>query len=238
MEKILVIDDDAEVRENLKEVLTLADFEVFCATDGDAGIRLAREVEPDLILCDITMPQMDGYEVLDCLQSIPEISTIPLIFLTGNSEPEQQRQGMELGADDYIIKPFDISTLLASIQIRLVKQNRVKQQLQKERDITKQFQKLVQESRRTTLDKENMLNVKDKLLDKVVENLGDSVNKINLACKMLGQSSSLNSQEQQYLAILQEETQRQIKLIDEVVELQSLLKPENVEILQRYNLLS
>jgi DNA-binding response OmpR family regulator len=238
MEKILVIDDDAEVRENLKEILTLADFEVFCSVDGDSGIRLAREVEPDLILCDITMPHMDGYEVLDCLQSIPEISTIPLIFLTGNSEPQQQRQGMELGADDYITKPFDISTLLASIQIRLLKQKRVKQQLQKERDITKQFQKLVQESRRTTLDKENMLKVKDRLLDKIVESLGDSVNNINLAGKMLGQGSGLNTQEKKYLAILKEETQRQIKLIDEVVELQSLLKPENVEILQRYNLLS
>ena len=238
MEKILVIDDDAEVRENLKEILTLADFKVFCSVDGDSGIRLAREVEPDLILCDITMPHMDGYEVLDCLQSIPEISTIPLIFLTGNSEPQQQRQGMELGADDYITKPFDISTLLASIQVRLLKQKRVKQQLQKERDITKQFQKLVQESRRTTLDKENMLKVKDRLLDKIVESLGDSVNNINLAGKMLGQGSGLNTQEKKYLAILKEETQRQIKLIDEVVELQSLLKPENVEILQRYNLLS
>ncbi|MEB3175518.1 MAG: response regulator [Cyanobacteriota bacterium] len=238
MEKILVIDDDAEVRENLGEILSMADYEVATAVDGEEGIALAKDIRPDLILCDVSMPILDGYDVLECIQSIPEIALTPLIFLTGNSEPCQMRQGMELGADDYIIKPFDVADLLASIQTRLVKQAKIKHKLKEEKNITRQFQKLVQESQKNVLDRDNMILVKDRLLNKIVENLGDTVNKINLVASLLQTSADSPEQRAKYMGILKEETAYQARLLDEVIELQNLLKPENLEILQRYNLLS
>ncbi|MBJ7899896.1 MAG: response regulator [Cyanobacteria bacterium RI_101] len=238
MEKILVIDDDAEVRENLGEILSMADYEVATAADGEEGIALAKDIRPDLILCDVSMPRLDGYDVLECIQEIPEIALTPLIFLTGNSEPRQLRQGMELGADDYIIKPFDIADLLASIQTRLVKQAKVKHKLEEEKAITRQFQKLAQEGKQSALDRDNMILIKDRLLNKIVENLGDTVNKINLVASLLQTSANSPEQRSKYMGILKEETARQSRLLDEVIELQNLLKPENLEILQRYNLLS
>lgn len=238
MEKILVIDDDADVRENLSEILSMADYEVATAANGEEGIALAKDLRPDLILCDVFMPILDGYDVLECIQSIPDIALTPLIFLTGNSEPRQLRQGMELGADDYIIKPFEVANLLASIQARLVKQAKIKHKLEEEKNITRQFQKLVQESQKNVLDRDNMILVKDRLLNKIVEKLGDTINKINLVASLLETSADSPTQQTKYMTILKEETTHQTRLLDEVMELQSLLKPENLEILQRYNLLS
>lgn len=238
MEKILVIDDDADVRGNLGEILSMADYEVATAANGEGGIALAKDIRPDLILCDVSMPILDGYDVLECIRSIPEIALTPLIFLTGNSELQQMRLGMELGADDYIIKPFDVADLLASIQTRLVKQAKIRHKLKEEKNITRQFQKLVQESQKTVLDRDNMILVKDRLLNKIVENLGDTINKINLAASLLETSAGSPEQRSKYMGIIKEETAYQARLLDEVIDLQNLLKPENLEILQRYNLLS
>ena len=131
MEKILVIEDEPGVRENLAEILQLAQYEVVVAVDGMEGIELARQHRPDLIICDVMMPRMDGFEVLKTLQANPELATIPLIFLTAMADLENLREGMDLGADDYLTKPFELDELLISINSRLRKRNYINQQIEK-----------------------------------------------------------------------------------------------------------
>lgn len=127
--KILLIEDNTEIRENMSEILSLADYEVFAAGDGKEGVTIALKELPDLILCDIMMPVLDGYGVLHLVQKHDELQGIPFIFLTAKSERSEIRRGMELGADDYITKPFDGTELLNAIEVRLKKADRIKQLL-------------------------------------------------------------------------------------------------------------
>lgn len=121
MTKILVIEDEALVRETLLDLLELESFEVIVAENGQTGVQLAQEHIPDLILCDISMPELDGYGVLQCLRQHHQTAGIPLIFLTARATPTDFRQGMRLGADDYITKPFSQADLLDAIATRLAK---------------------------------------------------------------------------------------------------------------------
>jgi EAL domain-containing protein (putative c-di-GMP-specific phosphodiesterase class I)/CheY-like chemotaxis protein len=117
--KILVIEDDEDIRAVLSEVIANWGFDVVCAENGAMGVKLALRIKPDLILCDAKMPQMDGYEVLTTLRKNPIMAGVPFIFLTGNSEREEIRHGMKLGADDYLTKPFTFGEVLSAIQTRL-----------------------------------------------------------------------------------------------------------------------
>jgi CheY-like chemotaxis protein len=119
--KILVVEDENEVRKIVCEMLELNGYECLLAPDGEAGCRLAQEHLPDLIVCDIAMPKMDGYQVLAALRSNSATETIPLVFLTAKVERQNVREGMELGADDYITKPFSEKELIRSISSRLKK---------------------------------------------------------------------------------------------------------------------
>ncbi len=121
MKKILLIEDNVEVRENAAEILTLANYEVTTAKNGKAGAELAKTLLPDLIICDIMMPELDGYGVLHILNKKPETARIPFIFLTAKAEKADIRKGMNLGADDYLTKPFDDTDLLNAIEVRLRK---------------------------------------------------------------------------------------------------------------------
>jgi len=126
MKKILIIEDNDEVRENTAEILELSDYEVVTASNGKEGVSIALKEKPDLIVCDIMMPQLDGYGVLHLLSKHKETSTIPFIFLTAKSEKHDFRKGMELGADDYITKPFEGTELLNAIETRLKKTEQFK----------------------------------------------------------------------------------------------------------------
>ena len=121
MKKILIIEDNIEVRENTGEILTLADYEVISAENGKVGVELAQRELPDLIICDIMMPELDGYGVLHILSKKPETARIPFIFLTAKAEKADLRKGMLLGADDYLTKPFEDTDLLNAIEMRLKK---------------------------------------------------------------------------------------------------------------------
>lgn len=121
MKKILVIEDNEQVRENIAEILELANYQVFKAENGKEGIIVAIKETPDLILCDIMMPVLDGYGVLHLLKKNPTICNTPFIFLTANTDHLEVRKGMDLGADDYLIKPFEETELLNSIDTRLKK---------------------------------------------------------------------------------------------------------------------
>jgi CRP/FNR family cyclic AMP-dependent transcriptional regulator len=119
--KILVIEDNREVLENISEILELSDYEVDMANNGKAGIEKALKIPFDLIICDIMMPQLDGYGVLHLLSKHKETRNIPFIFLTAKSDKADLRKGMGLGADDYITKPFDATDLLNAVEVRLKK---------------------------------------------------------------------------------------------------------------------
>ncbi|HFB99216.1 MAG TPA: response regulator [Phaeodactylibacter sp.] len=126
MKKILIIEDNSDVRENLAEILELSNYETMTAENGKIGVQKALTSAPDLILCDVMMPELDGYGVLNILGKKPKTAEIPFIFLTAKTERRDFRKGMNLGADDYITKPFDQSELLDIIEIRLKKSERIK----------------------------------------------------------------------------------------------------------------
>jgi len=123
MKKILIIEDEPEMRRNLQTILRLEQFEVFCAEHGRAGLALAQSELPDLILCDVMMPVMDGHQVLQALRDDPTTMNIPFVFLTAKGERADQRSGMNLGADDYLTKPVAREDLLAAVDARLRRQN-------------------------------------------------------------------------------------------------------------------
>jgi CRP-like cAMP-binding protein/CheY-like chemotaxis protein len=127
MKKIAVIEDNAEMRENIQEILELANYEVVSAEDGRKGLDLIKHEKPNLILCDIMMPELDGYGVLYYLSKDPEAASIPFVFLSAKAEMADLRKGMTLGADDYIIKPFDEVELLDAIDVRLKRSQSIKQ---------------------------------------------------------------------------------------------------------------
>ncbi len=128
MKKILVIEDNAEVRENLEEILELYGYEVSLAEDGKVGVEKAMNEMPDLILCDVMMPRLDGFGVLNILSKRTDTAGIPFIFLTAKAEKGDFRRGMNLGADDYITKPFYKDELLSVIETRLNKSERLREQ--------------------------------------------------------------------------------------------------------------
>lgn len=119
MKTILLIEDDKDMRENTAEILELANYKVYKAENGKKGVEIARKHMPDLVLCDIMMPELDGYGVLHMLGKDPATAELPFIFLSAKAERSDVRKGMELGADDYLTKPFEESELLNAIEGRL-----------------------------------------------------------------------------------------------------------------------
>lgn len=126
MTKILVVEDEATIREKLITVLGFEGFETLGAADGRAGVELARAEHPDLIVCDIMMPDLNGYGALRELRADPSTAAIPIIFLTAAASRADMRKGMELGADDYITKPYTVEELLAAVRTRLSRQRTIR----------------------------------------------------------------------------------------------------------------
>lgn len=228
MTKILVIEDEAPIRYNLLELLTAENFECLEASCGHAGILLAKQELPDLIVCDIMMPDLDGYSVLTELRSQPATAMIPFIFLTAKTERNDFRLGMELGADDYLTKPCTPAELLAAISARLKKHAAYTQQSRAERERAKGLQKRVREL-------QQLSDTKEDLLQRLSRDLRDPLSNIRMAIQLLKMATSEPAR-QRYLEILQEECAREIALLNQLSNLQELLSPENAKILQRFNL--
>lgn len=121
MRKALVIEDNVEIRENIVEVLELAGFRVFVANDGNEGLQVAADMGPDVILCDIMMPGLNGYEVIRELRANSATSKIPFIYVTASTEKSEVIRAMRLGADGYVRKPFEVSELMDTIESLLKK---------------------------------------------------------------------------------------------------------------------
>ncbi|KKD37156.1 MAG: response regulator [Limnoraphis robusta] len=134
MKRILVIEDESDVREIILDILEAEEFEVRGAENGRDGVELAKEYLPDLVICDVMMPEMDGYDVLKTLRQNKNTSTIPFIFLTAKATRENLRYGMNLGADDYLTKPFSRKDLLNAISSRIQKKDAIDQKTQEHLD--------------------------------------------------------------------------------------------------------
>lgn len=119
MKKILVIEDESEMRRNVAVILSLEGYQPVTADSGSVGLRLLQSERPDLVICDVMMPGMDGYAVLQALRDDPATAAVPFIFLTAKGEKPDQRCGMNLGADDYLTKPVARADLLSAVSARL-----------------------------------------------------------------------------------------------------------------------
>ncbi len=167
MKSILIIEDNEDIRENVAEILTLSDYKVMTAANGKEGIETAQKHHPDLIICDIMMPGVDGYGVLHVLHKTPETQNIPFIFLTSKSERSDFRAAMELGADDYITKPFAGNELLNAIETRFRKLDILKKnlssdiaglnELRQTLDNKKSIEQLAEESNTSTYRKKQII---------------------------------------------------------------------------------
>ncbi|MDY7015969.1 MAG: response regulator [Cyanobacteriota bacterium] len=223
MTTILVIEDETALRNNVIALLKAEGFESLGAEDGERGIELAREVAPGLIVCDIMMPGVDGYTVLERLQTNPKTALIPFIFLTAKSERSDIRKGILLGADDYLTKPFDAEELFSAIAARLKKQELLYQRFQ---DLSEELDRL-----------SKVTAAKDELLTNFNQEMRRPLMNLKLAIDQL-QSSAEPEQRARYLEILRAEFQREIALLEQVSALQQLLTPENINLLTQFNLLS
>jgi CheY-like chemotaxis protein len=154
MKKILVVDDNTAIRENTAEILSLAGYNTLTAENGKTGVEMALKEQPDLIVCDIMMPELDGYGVLHLLKKNTATENIPFIFLTAKTERTDFRKGMELGADDYITKPFDDLELLKAIEIRLKKMEIIQNQYSPGEQGANELMKELKSSGLVTLDPE------------------------------------------------------------------------------------
>lgn len=139
MKKVLVIEDNRDVREDIADILELSNYKVVTAENGKTGIINAEKFVPDVIICDIMMPEMDGYEVLETLSRNEITAKIPFIFLSARAERADVRKGMNLGADDYITKPFEENELIEAIECRIKKKEFLTKQFLKNRESLHEF---------------------------------------------------------------------------------------------------
>ena len=139
MTKILVIEDEAAIRETIVDTLEFDSYDVTSARNGVEGVQLAQSYQPDLILCDVMMPKLDGYGVLLELSQIPNLSKVPFIFLTAKATKEDMRRGMSLGADDYLTKPFTSQELLDAVNTRLERHTQLQKYNTQQMDFVRQY---------------------------------------------------------------------------------------------------
>jgi two-component system, OmpR family, alkaline phosphatase synthesis response regulator PhoP len=229
MPKILVIEDEKPVRTNIVDLLSVEGFDAIGAENGHAGLQVLREQTVDLVICDVLMPKMDGFEVLKALSHNPSTEMIPLIFLTAKTERSDIRQGMNLGAYDYITKPFTRAELLEAVNAQLKKQERLVHQTELASEQVEQVQQKLQ-------DLKTFTEAKDQLLNNLIEELSNPMSNISMAIRLL-KDEVPGPKRDRYLKILQDEFSREIDLINQVAQLQQLLTPANIKLLRQFNLL-
>ncbi|MGG6268969.1 response regulator [Leptolyngbya sp. AN10] len=236
MNTILVIEDEAQIRENIAEILAFTGFEVITAENGATGLELAKSRHPDLIICDIMMPTLDGYQVLDALRQNARTATIPLIFLTAKVDRGDQRHGMNLGADDYLTKPFEPEELLLAIESRLNRRTALNQYIAREQQKVRKLRYSLQHNQQKLQVSQKQEEIKADLLQRLIQDLREPVSNLNLATQMLENATSQEARDR-YLKILKTECDRQTQLLHEFEQLQALLTPETTKLLQHYRII-
>ncbi|HEY9761491.1 MAG TPA: response regulator [Trichocoleus sp.] len=236
MSTVVVVEDEFQILSNLEEILTLSGHTVMAAGDGVQGLKLIQTHCPDVVVCDVMMPGMDGYSILEAMRQNPATAEIPLILLTARAERGDHRRGMELGANDYVTKPFTTEELLKAIDVQLAKRAALAQKIHQIQDRLGESRRQAEDYRQQEQQSRELALLKDELLKKLLEDLSNPVSNINLAIRML-ESASTASQRQQYLQVLRQECNREMQMLNEIAELQTLLTPEKAAILRRFNLL-
>lgn len=217
MQQILLIEDEPLIRDSLEDVLNLEGYGLTTAHNGQAGLQAVQQRLPDLIICDINMPEMDGYRVLESLRADPKTRNVPFVFLTARSSRADQRQGMDLGADDFLTKPFTVDELMRTVKARLVRTEVMQEQYNAEFYRNQTLQQKVR-------DKEDLATLKAKLLDKVIEEFRTPLSNVNMALSMLERAQG-DEERQRYINILRHEYSRQVGLLNEVSNLQEMSSP-------------
>jgi two-component system alkaline phosphatase synthesis response regulator PhoP len=238
--KILVIEDETLVRENIEQILELLGYTAVTANNGSVGLQLTKAQKPDLIICDIMMPELNGYGVLKAIRQNPATESIPVIFLTAKENRTDLRQAMELGADDYIPKPFTPEELQKAIEARLARAKKVayiKQQYEQERQQTVKLKQQIQINQQKLQESQQLVDMWDEVLQKLSQDLRNPLSSMNMAIHMLKQAQS-DTEREKYLNILQKECERETQLLNEIENLKTLLTPENAKLLQKFNLLN
>ena len=229
MKKILVIEDDFSVRSNILDLLEAEDFNAIGAENGFIGALGAQQHLPDLIICDVMMPEVDGYEVLNALRSQPTTATIPFIFLTAMADKTNIRYGMELGADDYVTKPFTTEELLNAIATRFAKQDAVMQQYTAEHQRAEALEQKVKEL-------EQYVDANDGL-QQFQQKLNSTIPKLNIAIHLI-KNLEPGDDRDRGLAILQATCAEEITLLNQIPNLEDLLTSENLALLRQLNIVS
>ncbi len=222
MNKILIIEDELTVRKNIVRILKAEKYNPMSAENGNIGLKMAYDQHPDLIICDIMMPEMDGYEVLSKLQEHHKTKLIPFIFLTALAERTDYRKGVELGADDYLVKPFDTDELLRAVRVKLKKKELLQQ---KANELSEKLENL-----------KSFVETKDGMIENFNQEMRRPLGNIKLALDIL-ENNSEPEQKDRYLSILRQEFEREISLLNQVSDLKQLLTPENINLLSKFNML-
>lgn len=228
MAKILVIEDERTTRANIVNFLESEGFKTLAAENGRLGIQLAQEHLPDLIICDILMPELDGYDVLTTLQQETQTASIPFIFLTVTATEAGFRQSLDLGADDYLSKPITSEQLRTAILAQLRKQESLQASL---------IHSLTHSEAGASLppnpDLHQLIKAKDRLFDQLSSQLKQHLGSLSRTVQTLRQASagSAELETEPHLHDLQDVTMRMLLLINEVTALHHLLTPENSEAL-------
>lgn len=217
--KILVIEDERVTRTNILNFLDAEGFAAIGAENGRQGIKLAQEHLPELIICDILMPDLDGYDVLTQLQQEPKTAAIPFIFLTVSTDKDNVRRGMTMGADDYLSKPVTSAELRAAIASRIRRRENL---LQTNFPQTGQIENLEQK----ILELERSINSKDELLGHLIQEIRQSLTSLSQEAERL-QERSTDLERDHYLQRLQQEFARLLTLVNQVSELQQVLISRN-----------
>ncbi|WP_299491297.1 response regulator [Acaryochloris sp. IP29b_bin.137] len=224
MAKILVVEDEELVRANIAELLDAEEHDVVTAENGFLGALWAQEHLPDLIICDVMMPELNGYEVLATLSENPDTAMIPFIFLTAMADKSEIRQGMTSGADDYLTKPFSRMELLEAVNTRLAKRQAVHRQYEREHQRAEDLQakiSLIQES----------TGGKDHVIEQLQKDLEKSIPKLNLAIQMLSKLEP-GARRDCCLQILKEACNDEISLLNQIPDVQNVLTPESSALFQ------
>lgn len=226
MMKILVIEDEVTVRANIAELLEAEEYDVITAENGFIGILWAQEHLPDLVICDMMMPALDGRDVLKALREDARTESLPFIFLTARADKSDVRTGMNLGADDYLTKPFSRQELLEAVSTRLMKYKRVQEKYDKEHDQVESLRQEIQEMRQERTDEINDLE----------RRLQNAAPKLRKAIKLLVNIPP-GSYRNNCLQLLQDTFSEEIVAIRDLPDFSDLEKDNNLELLQEISLI-
>ncbi len=247
MKTILVIEDEQTVRESILDLLEAEGFHGLGSENGNSGMQLARDHHPDLILCDVQMPDIDGFALLSQLRNSPDTAGIPFIFLTARTTKSDIRQGMALGADDYLTKPCTATELLGAVSGRLAKYEAMAALYQQKTESQRTPSRLRSSLNAATSRDSNAVaqetssesallpssSTRDGLLNHFYQELRNPLSNINIALHLLRSERTISESTR---AAIQGEYSRELAVLQQVYKLQEYLMPESAALLRECNL--